>query len=182
RRCAMRRFRQWTRLSAVPAGALLALVLSVSVAFADSPHFIKASANLSGANLVVSFKEAGLGNNQLITYVASADGTATYVCVNKGGGNPSASNKTAVAGPVSATGTFSSGKNGTVSQSLTVSPPFKDIGCPNGQTQQLAEASYTNVAITDTTNNVTESIPGTFDTGCLLPNVRGACQGRAPGC
>jgi hypothetical protein len=154
---------------------LVLLALSVSVAFADSPHFIKASATLSGANLVVSFKEAGLGNNQLITYVASADGTAIYVCVNHGGGNPSASNKTAVAGPVSATGTFSSGKNGTISQSLTLSPPFKDIGCPNGQTQQLAEASYTNVSISDTTNGVTETIPGTFDTGCLLPNVRGAC-------
>src|SRR5215467_9995076 len=118
----MRHFRRWTQLSAMLGGALLALVLSVSVAFADSPHFIKASANLSGANLVVSFKEAGLGNNQLITYVASADGTATYVCVNNGGGNPSATNKTAVAGPVSATGTFNSGKNGTISQSLTLSP------------------------------------------------------------
>jgi len=154
---------------------LVILALGVSVALADSPHFNKASANLSGGNLVVSFKESGLGNNQLITYVANADGTATYVCVNHGGGNPSASNKTTVAGPVSATGTFSSGKNGTISQSLTLSPPFKDIGCPNGQTQQLAEASYTNVSITDTTNSVTESFSGTFDTGCLLPNVRGAC-------
>ncbi len=97
------------------------------------------------------------------------------MCVNHGGGNPSASNKTTVAGPVSATGTFSSGKNGTISQSLTLSPPFKDLNCPNGQTQQLAEASYTNVAISDTTNGVTEPIAGTFDTGCLLPNVRGAC-------
>jgi len=172
----MRRFKRWARLSVVlVVGVLLALVLSMSMAFADSPHFNKASASLSGANLGVSFKESGLGNNQLITYVASADGSATYVCVNKGGGNPSASNKTAVAGPVSATGTFNSGKNGTISQSLTLNPPFQDIGCPSGQTQQLSEASYTNVAITDTTNNVTETLGGPFDTGCLLPNVRGAC-------
>jgi hypothetical protein len=34
---------------------------------------------------------------------------------------------------------------------------------------------YSNVSITDTTNGVTQSIPGTFDTGCLLPDVRGAC-------
>jgi len=40
---------------------------------------------------------------------------------------------------------------------------------------EIASASYTNVAITDTTNGVTEPIPGTFSTGCLLPNVRGAC-------
>ncbi len=156
----------------------LSLIIGLALtAFADSPHFISASANLSGTNLVVSFKEAGLGNNQLITYVASADATATYVCVNKGGGNPSASNKTTVSGPVSATGTFSSGKNGTISQSLTLNPPSppSDFSCPKGQSQQIAEVSYTNVAITDTTNNVTEPIPGTFDTGCLLPNVRGAC-------
>jgi hypothetical protein len=31
------------------------------------------------------------------------------------------------------------------------------------------------VTITDTTNGVTATIAGTFDTGCLLPDVRGAC-------
>jgi hypothetical protein len=111
--------------------------------------------------------------------VASADGTATWVCVNKGGANPSAQNKTTVNGPVSATGTFNSGKNGNVTAFLTIQPPPSDITCPNGQTLQLASASYTNVSITDTTTNppdgVTESIPGTFSTGCLLPDVRGAC-------
>ena len=125
--------------------------------------------------LTVSFKEAGLGTNQLITYTASADATATYVCVNNGGANPSAKNKTTVAGPVSATGTFNSGKNGNVTASLTVSPPPSDISCPPGQSLQLAQVSYTNVAITDTTNGVAEPIPGTFSSGCLLPNVRGAC-------
>ena len=156
--------------------AFFALSLGTQAAFADSPHFIKASAALSGTQLKVSFKEAGLGNNQLITYVASADSTATYVCVNNGGGNPSAQNKTTVSGPVSATGTFSSGKNGTISQTLTLNPPGPgSFSCPNGQSMQLAQVSYTNVVITDTTNGVSEPIPGTFDTGCLLPNVRGAC-------
>jgi hypothetical protein len=146
-------------------------------AFAVSPHFVSASATLSGTNLVVSFKEAGLGTNQNINYTASADATATYVCVNKGGANPSASNKTTVSGPVSASGTFNSGKNGNVTASLTLSPPPppSDFGCPKGQSQQTAEVSYTNVSIADTTNGITEPIPGTFDTGCLLPNVRGAC-------
>lgn len=157
--------------------APLLLVLAVALpAHADSPHFNKASASLSGTNLNVSFKESGLGNNQLITYVATANATATYVCVNNGGANPSAQNKTTVNGPVSATGTFSSGKNGTISQTLTLSPPSAgSFSCPNGQSLQIAQVTYTNVAITDTTNNVSESIPGTFSTGCLLPNVRGAC-------
>jgi len=157
--------------------AMLAFVLAIaSPAVAVSPHFINASAQLSGTNLVVSFKEAGLGTNQLITYTARADSTVTYVCVNRGGANPSASNKTTISGPVSATGTFSSGKNGNVTASLTLNPPGPgSFSCPRGQSLEIAQVTYTNVSITDTTNGITEPIPGTFDTGCLLPDVRGAC-------
>jgi hypothetical protein len=159
-------------LAAVFATAAIAVPAALSV----SPHFISASAAVNAdGTLTASFKEAGLGTNQLISYELTADGTATWVCVNKGGANPSAQNKTTVAGPVSATGTFSSGKNGNVNASLTVNPPPSDISCPKGQVLQLASASYTNVAITDTTNGITEPIPGTFSTGCLLPDVRGAC-------
>jgi hypothetical protein len=164
------------RTLAATVTALVIVGAMSGAALAQNAHFVRSSARLSGTNLVVSFKEAGLGNNQLITYVASADATATYVCVNRGGANPSASNKETVSGPVSATGTFSSGKNGTISQSLTLSPPGPgSFSCPPGQDLAIAQVTYTNVAITDTTNNVTESIPGTFSTGCLLPNVRGAC-------
>ena len=129
-----------------------------------SPHFISASAGLSGTNLVVSFKEAGLGTNQLIDYTANADASATYVCVNKGGANPSTSNKTSVQGPVARSGTFGSGKNGNVTASLTLGPPAPPttFSCPKGQTQQTAEVSYTNVSVTDTTNGITEPIAGTF--------------------
>jgi hypothetical protein len=149
--------------------------LAVPAALADSPHFIKATGTLNAdGSLTANFKEAGLGTNQNITYVLSGQGTAIYVCVNKGGANPSASNKTAVAGPVTATGTFSSGKNGQVTASLTVSPPFQDIGCPPGQSQELASVTYTGITLTDTTNNVSISL-GDFSSGCLLPNVRGAC-------
>jgi hypothetical protein len=157
----------------------MALGLCVAVALpaqAVSPHFVRADAEISGANLVVNFKEAGLGTNQLITYVATADASATYVCVNRGGANPSAQNKTTVSGPVSATGTFSSGKNGQVTASLTLNPPGPGgFSCPPGQSLEIAIVTYTNVAITDTTNGITEPIEGTFSTGCLLPDVRGAC-------
>lgn len=157
---------------------LAGFVMAAPAALAVSPHFVAESASISGSNLIVSFHESGLGTNQLITYTASADATATYVCVNNGGANPSASNKTAVSGPVSATGTFSSGKNGTINQSLTLTPPAppSTFSCPKGQKQETAEVTYTNVTITDTTNNITEPIPGTFSTGCLLPDVRGACS------
>jgi hypothetical protein len=157
--------------------AMLMLVLSVSAAFAASPHFISASASFQGTgpNLNVSFKESGLGNNALITYVASADGTAVYACINGGGNHPKASNKETVNGPVSATGTFSSGKNGTISQTLTLSPPSAgDFTCPSGQKLVLAFVSYTNVSIADTTNGVTESIPGTFSR-CFVDSGLGLC-------
>jgi hypothetical protein len=153
------------------------MVWAAPAALAVSPHFVSASAKISGANLVVSFKEAGLGTNQLISYTANADATATVVCVNNGGGNPSATNKTTVSGPVSASGAFSSGKNGNVTASLTLMPPPPPANfCPPGQREEIAEVTYTNVSITDNTNGITEPIPGTFTTGCLLPNVRGACD------
>jgi hypothetical protein len=165
------------RRIAVVALAFMAVALIAQQAVAQSPHFIRATATVNNdGTLTVAWKEAGLGDNQLIRYVASADGTATWVCVNRGGANPSAQNKTTVAGPVSAEGTFSSGKNGQITEDLTVNPPPSDISCPPGQSLELAEASYTNVVITDTTNNISESIPGTFESGCLLPNVRGACD------
>src|SRR5215208_8444389 len=156
--------------------SLMAGVLAAVPALAQNEHFIRASGsvnNTTGA-LTVSFKEAGLGTNQLINYTLTADATATYVCVNRGGGNPSAQNKTTVSGPVTASGTFSSGKNGQVTASLTVSPPPSDISCPPGQSLELASVTYTNVVLTDTTNNVSISL-GDFSSGCLLPNVRGAC-------
>jgi hypothetical protein len=170
RRKTMRRL-----LFAVPLG-IAATLLVAPPAFATSPHFITANASLSGTNLVVSFKEAGLGANQMINYTASANATTTVVCVNGGGKNPSASNKTSVQGPVSASGAFNSGKNGNITASLTLNPlPAPANFCPSGQKEQVSEVSFTNVSITDTTNNITASIAGTFDTGCLLPDVRGAC-------
>jgi hypothetical protein len=146
-------------------GAIVTVFAFAGVAQAASPHFIRATA--SGPNnagqLIVSFKEAGLGDNALITYVASADSTATYACINGGGRHPQAANKETVSGPVSATGTFSSGKNGQITASLTLDPPSAgDFTCPPGQRLVLAFVSYSNVAVSDTTNGVTESIPGTF--------------------
>ncbi len=154
---------------------LAALLMAAPAAFAVNAHFISASDTLnSDGSMSASFKEAGLGTNVNINYTLSANGTATWVCVNNGGANPSAQNKTTVNGPVSASGTFSSGKNGNVTASLTVQPPPSDISCPKGQKLELASVSYTDVTLTDTTNGVSVSL-GDVASGCLLPNVRGAC-------
>jgi hypothetical protein len=173
----MRQLRPLRRLGSACLLAIALCALTVSTAFAASPHFITASAAFagSGPNLNVSFKEAGLGDNLLITYVASADGTAVYACINGGGNHPKATNKETVSGPVSATGTFSSGKNGTISQTLTLHPPGAGgFSCPNGQKLVLAFVSYTTVAITDTTNHVSASIPGTFSR-CFVDSGLGLC-------
>ncbi len=139
---------------------MFALTLSMS---AQSPHFSRVVAALRGENVVVSFKEAGLGNNQLISYTASANGTAIYACINNGGKNPSAANKVSVNGPVSASALISSGKNGTVTGSVTISPVPSENFCPNGQTFILAYVSYSGIRITDTTNNVyADTVPSSF--------------------
>lgn len=41
------------------------------------------------------------------------------------------------------------------------------------RTRRCLKEELTDVRIADTTNGITEPIPGTFTTGCLLPNVRG---------
>lgn len=142
---------------------------------AASPHFIycNASGVSETGSVKVSFKEAGLGANQNITYQATATATATYVCVNKGGQIPNDPKKTSVAGPVSATGTFNSGKNGNIVASLTIQPPAppSDFKCPPGQIMRLASVSFSNVAVRDVTNNVTcTTLPTTFSrTFIVLP-------------
>jgi hypothetical protein len=140
---------------------MLIFGLAAQAALAASPHFLKASAARSGDNLVVSWKEAGLGDNLNINYVASATATREDSCVNNGDKVPKDPKKTTTQSPVTSGGTFSV-KNGSVTGSLTVSPPATTLSCPPGQTATLISLVYTNVSITDATNGITEPIPGTF--------------------
>src|SRR4029453_10488901 len=92
--------------------------------WAASPHFLRCSA--SGVNddgtLNVCFKIAGLGDNQTLDVTASAHADAVYACKNNGQKCPNAANKVNVQADVSATGTFTSGKNGQITACLTVDP------------------------------------------------------------
>jgi hypothetical protein len=68
---------------------LASAAIAVPAALGVSPHFINASATVNNdGTLTANFKEAGLGSNQLINYTLSADGTATWVCVNKAAATP----------------------------------------------------------------------------------------------
>jgi hypothetical protein len=147
-----------------PCLALVAIVLTSGAAFAASPHFVSASATIgNGGALTVGFKEAGLGANQNIDYVAHARLAAEWACINKGGKNPTAANKRTISSAVTKPGSFSSGKNGSVSASIDLGapakPPAEEFSCPSGQTLVLASVSYSSVRIEDKTNNVSKSVP-----------------------
>ena len=150
------------RISIVTALCMLLVAVTASVALAASPHFIRSSASgpNNQGNLLVNFKIAGLGDNQTITVTASADATAVYACQNNGGNFPADPKKTEVSGPVSASGAFTSGKNGQITGSLTLSPPSTTLECPNGQRRVLVSVSYSNVQVSG--GGDTASIPGTF--------------------
>ena len=129
---------------------IIASILAFSAtALADSPHWSRTSAALDTAgDLNVKFKLAGLGANEAVAIEASANGSATYGCMAHSGQFPDAANKVTATGVVFAAGTFTSGKNGTVSGTLTLTPP--DAGaftCPHGQKLTLTAVDYANVAL-----------------------------------
>jgi hypothetical protein len=138
--------------------ALAAGLFASGTALAQNPHFVGTpTATLDGFNVEVKWKEAGLGSNQNIDYVASAVANATYQCVNKGGNCPQAANKQDVSGDVTAEGTFSSGQNGQIRGTLTIEPPASTLTCPGNQLLEIVAVDYFDIQIADTTNGVTAS-------------------------
>ena len=151
------------RLLLVMAVAAAALTIAVAPAYATAPHFISASATGPSANgsLTVNFKIAGLGNTVTTTVIAAARVTVTYACQNNGGNFPSDPKKHQTVGSVSASGQFTSGKNGQITGSLTLRPPASTLTCPPGQRLVLVNITYTNVVVS-ALGAGTQSIPGTF--------------------
>jgi hypothetical protein len=139
----------------VLAFALLGLTTQGALASTSGAHFFSATSavNNDGA-LVVSWDEAGLGNEN-IDYTLTADSTAVYACINNGGNHPKASNKESVNGSVSKGGSFQA-RNGRVKASLTAGPlTDPSFTCPSGQTRILAKVTYSNIVLSDTSNDVT---------------------------
>ena len=143
---------------------MIALGFMATTVRAQNPHFL--SCDVSGVNsngtLSSDFRIAGLGSNVTITVTASADATATYACLNKGQSCPNAANKSTVTGTVTAQGTFTSGKNGSVRGSLTVNPPPSTLTCPGGQNMVLVSVDYTNVSLSSSAGGTCDTSPGTF--------------------
>jgi len=132
---------------------------------AQSPHFLRCSA--SGVNadgtLNVCFKIAGLGSNQTLTVTASATADATYGCLNHGQQCPNAANKVHVQSNVSASGDFTSGKNGQITGCLTVDPPPTTLTCSPGHDLVLVSVSYTDVSVSAPGAGSCNTSPGTFE-------------------
>ena len=130
--------------------------------YADSPHFIKASASVNGTNLACSFKEAGLGSTVSTENVTcSANATAVYECINGGSNHPKAANKETINGPVSGGGPFPV-RNGSTSGTITIGAPSAGaFSCPSGQTLVLASVCYTDVVLKGASGD-TAPVSGTF--------------------
>jgi hypothetical protein len=126
-------------------------------------HFNNASDSITSAGaLVASFKEAGLGDTTQVNYELTATATGTYVYVNKGGNLPQSPQFTTIVTQVNEPATFTSGKNGSITGTITAQPPpapqsFIDAA-PNGLHAALFSVSYTNVTLTDTTFHVSVSL------------------------
>ena len=153
--------RNQAKMAAIALAAGLAFTAFGSgEASAQSPHFIFARCSLQplqqdGA-VTLSFKEAGLGENQTINYTASGDVHATFVCF-KGNNLASDPKETEVQEEVDVPATFNSGGNGQVNQSLTLEiQDLPDLDCPRGQRETLLFVSWNDLQIVDDTNNVTE--------------------------
>ena len=148
----------------------LAGFMAITV-WAANAHFLKCSASgvNSDGSLNACFKIAGLGDNQLVTVTATAHADATYACRTNGQQCPNAANKVNVQTDVSATGTFMSGRNGTISKCLTIDPPEPEITCPRGQTLVLVSVTYTNVSVSAFNGTATCDVSGTFSDN-FFPN------------
>jgi hypothetical protein len=148
--------------------------LTASAVLAVNAHFVQASASVNNAgNLVVNFKIAGLGDSVTTTVTASANATALYACKNNGNNFPSDPKKQEVSGPVSGSGDFTSGRNGNITASLTLSPPplIPTLDCPGNQHVVLVSVTYSNVQVSEP-NAGTRPISGTF-TAVLEPKFFG---------
>jgi hypothetical protein len=129
--------------------ALATAAIAAPLAWAGSPHFIQSAFSVTRTDdsLTVSGKEAGLGDETQI----HIEVTATAQCINPGQHHPKAANKE----DLSAAGNFpvQNGKaNFSLELTATISP-----SCSPPMT-----IVFTDVTVTDTTNDISKSFSGTF--------------------
>jgi hypothetical protein len=134
------------RLGTVLTYTLLVLLVA-SIASAGNPHFVEVEASRTGNSLSVDFKIAGLGDEDDVHVVLSADAQ----CINPGQKHPKAGNKESVS-----EGEDFPVQNGKAEGTLVVTATFE----PNCSPPMTVV--FTNVVITDETSGISRNITGTF--------------------
>lgn len=111
------------------AAVVVASLGASSDAFAQSEHFVREpTARCQGADLLVTFKVAGLGQGESV--VVTADGSATARCINRGDNIPPGQTE-----DVMGEGTFGpASRSGTITGTLPLSV---DHECPGNQRLQV---------------------------------------------
>ena len=126
---------------------LTTAAVSALPALAGNPHFVTLNVTRSGNTLVLTGKEAGLGDEQQV----SIEFNASASCINPGDNHPKAENKESV----SATGTFPV-QNGKADFTLNLTATFQPECAPPMTVQ------FSGVVVGDLTNSLSVSIAGTF--------------------
>jgi hypothetical protein len=128
---------------------------------------VNISIDQSGADIcdltASNIDESGLGNPN-VTYTLSADAVLGKACQNNGGNFPSDPKKAADAGSASGEITIQP-KNGRVrgaSVTIDISEEVPvPLSCPGGQRPVVVCCRYSNIKLTDTTNNVDATVSTT---------------------
>jgi hypothetical protein len=133
------------RLSVLVGLALATFAVAVTVAWAGSPHFVSntLTATRTDDSLIVSGKEAGLGDEAQVHIVV----TATALCINHGGNHPKAVNKQSVSA-----GADFPVQNGKAEFSLTLTATFTPDCSPP------MTVSWKDVTVTDETNGISKNL------------------------
>jgi hypothetical protein len=110
----------------------------------------------------IAFKEVGLRPGQAVRYQLTANASADYQCMTfdsyygPGGTGPSH----AASAQVSAAAEYTAADDGTIAQVLTLPyAPAPAVSCPPGSELGRWRYSFTDVALHDLTNGLSEALP-----------------------
>lgn len=156
----------------------VALASTATPLWAVNPHFVSASgsgtlsAGDGDGDMLVTFKEAGLGQGQTVNYtVYVSSATATYACINGGGSHPQAANKMTVSTSLIGTGTFTANNAGNIVGTITLEEPGPgNFSCPGGQSLVLSSVTYTGITLSDDLSH-SISIADVTDTFCPIDSL-----------
>lgn len=123
----------------------------------SGPQFagkVTSSIDPKTGDVKICFKETGLKKEQKVSYLAKGNVVASYACLNNGGNCPKGQDTT-IKQTVTESASYAADKYGTVSACITLKVPKpKQNPCPGPMKLVLKSVSWTDLSITDKTNNV----------------------------